>query len=105
MRKYNVAEIANLFNINEETVRRWIRFEGLMSSMESKKTGNVVDERDLFTFIERSKPKYFKMLVRHESQIDDTYFGKLKFLLDDLINERDRLNDRIDKIQKLLKES
>ena len=102
MRKYNVKEIAKLLNINEETVRRWIRFEGLKATQTSKKMGNVIDESDLFEFV-RTKPRYIMCLP--ESQIDSTYSKKLNDLLIDLINERDRLNDRINKIQVLLEES
>lgn len=103
MRKYNVTEIAKLLNVNKETVRRWIRFEGLKATQPSRKTGNVVDELDLFEFI-RTKPKYRKMLCLQDPQIDDTYSKKLNDLLTDLISERDRLNDRINKIQALLEE-
>ena len=103
MRKYNVTEIARLLSINEETVRRWIRSGSLKSTQASRKIGNVVDELDLFEFI-RMKPKYRKLLGISESQINDTYHKKLNDLLTDLINERDRLNDRINKIQALLEE-
>lgn len=103
MRKYSVMEIAKLLNVNEETVRRWIRFDGLKATQMSKKTGYVIDESDLFEFIQ-TKPKYRKMMCLPEPQIDDTYSKKLNALLSDLIFERDRLNDHINKIQALLKE-
>ena len=103
MRKYSVTEIAKLLNVNEETVRRWIRFEGLKATQTSKKTGNVIDELDLFEFI-RTKPKYRKMMCLSEPQIGDTYSKKLNDLLSDLIAERDRLDNRINKIKSLLEE-
>lgn len=104
MRKYSVTEIAKLLNVNEETIRRWIRFEGLKATQTSKKTGNIIDESDLYEFIQM-KPKYRKMMCLLEPQINDTYSKKLKELLSDLIAERDRLDDRINKIQTLLEES
>ena len=103
MGKYNVVEIANLLDVNEETVRRWIRSGELKSTQNSKKIGNIIDEQDLIEFV-RVKPKYRKLLGVPELQIDDTYYKKLNDLLNDLINERNRLNERIDKIQVLLKE-
>jgi excisionase family DNA binding protein len=54
---YNTKEIAELLNINEETVRRWIRSGKLKAERSSKKQGNVVYEEDLFEFIS-DKPKY-----------------------------------------------
>lgn len=104
MGKYSVTEIANLLNINEETVRRWIRFDGLKATQTSKKIGNVIDERDLFEYIQTKKPKYRKMICLPEYQVDDTYSKKLYDLLTHLIDERDQLNDRINKIQALLEE-
>ena len=104
MRKYNVTEIAKLLNISEETVRRWIRSGLLKSTITSKKTGNLIDEQDLYEFI-KEKPKYRSMLNQLEQQIDDTYTEKLNELLSDLIKKRDQLNDRINKIQALLEES
>ena len=103
MRKYNVKEIANLLNVNEETVRRWIRSGCLKSIRTSKKEGNVVDERDLYEFI-KTKPKYRTILDLSELQIDYVYNEKLEELLNELIRERNILNDRINKIQALLEE-
>ena len=57
MRTYNVAEIAELLQINKETVRRWIRSGELKSTQKSRKNGSVVDELDLFEFVQ-TKPKY-----------------------------------------------
>lgn len=101
MRKYNVMEIANLLKVNEETVRRWIRSGYLKSTITSMKNGYVINEQDLYEFV-RTKPKYRTMLGSLEVQIDDTYIEKRKKLLNDLISERDRINDCINKIQSLL---
>ena len=43
-------DIANLFKINPETVRRWIRSGELKSEMTSKKYGNRIRNRDLEEF-------------------------------------------------------
>ena len=103
MRTYKVMEIAELLNVNEETVRRWIRSDGLKARQTSKKTGNVINEQDLIEFV-RTKPKYRKMLCLQEPQIDNAYRETLKGLLIDLIHKRDQINDQINKIQLLLEE-
>ena len=104
MKTYSVAEIAKLLNVNKETVRRWIRSGQLKSTKKSKKDGNVIDELDLFEFVQ-TKPKYRNMVGVPEVQISNTYISEeLNYLLNDLIYERDKLNDEINKIQKIIKE-
>ena len=104
MKTYSVAEIAKLLNVNKETVRRWIRSGQLKSTQKSKRDGNVIDELDLFEFVQ-TKPKYRNMVGVPELQINNTYISEeLNSLLNDLIYERDKLNDEINKIQKIIKE-
>lgn len=103
MKTYSVAEIAKLLNVNKETVRRWIRSGQLKSTQKSRKNGNVVDELDLFEFVQ-TKPQYRNVVGVPELQINDTYSEELDYLLNDLIYERDKLNDEINKIQMILKE-
>ena len=104
MKTYSVAEIAKLLNVNKETVRRWIRSGQLKSTKKSKKDGNVIDELDLFEFVQ-TKPKYRNMVGVPELQINNTFISEeLNYLLNDLIYERDKLNDEINKIQKIIKE-
>lgn len=104
MKTYSVAEIAKLLNVNKETVRRWIRSGQLKSTQKSKRDGNVIDELDLFEFVQ-TKPKYRNMVGVPKLQISNTIIKEdLNYLLNDLIYERDKLNDEINKIQKLLKE-
>ena len=104
MKTYTVAEIAKLLNVNKETVRRWIRSGQLKSTQKSKRDGNVIDELDLFEFVQ-TKPKYRNMVGVPEVQISNTYISEeLNCLLNDLIYERDKLNDEINKIQKIIKE-
>ena len=104
MKTYNVAEIAKLLNVNKETVRRWIRSGQLKSTQKSKRDGNVIDELDLFEFVQ-TKPKYRNMVGVPELQISNTYISEeLNCLLNDLIYGRDKLNDEINKIQKIIKE-
>ena len=104
MKTYSVAEIAKLLNVNKETVRRWIRSGQLKSTKKSRRDGNVIDELDLFEFVQ-TKPKYRNMVGVPELQISNTYISEeLNYLLNDLIYERDKLNDEINKVQKIIKE-
>ena len=104
MKTYSVAEIAKLLNVNKETVRRWIRSGQLKSTQKSKRDGNVIDEFDLFEFVQ-TKPKYRNMVGVPKLQINNTIIKEdLNYLLNDLIYERDKLNNEINKIQKILKE-
>jgi len=57
MKTYSVAEIAELLDTNQETVRRWIRNNKLKSVITSNKGGHVVSQKDLDAFLE-SAPKY-----------------------------------------------
>ena len=103
MRAYDVREVARLLNINEETVRRWIRTGMLKATISSKKEGFIIDEIDLFEFA-CSKPKYGRLLGLIETKTDDTYRDELQLKLSKLIIKRDELNDRIYAIQTLLGE-
>lgn len=104
MKQYNVKDIAKKLNVNEETVRRWIRSGELKSTLSSKKEGNVVDEQQLFEFVQ-TKPKYRKMIGLEELPVKNTYSNNLTQLLNELIAERNKLNNFIDTIQSLLEES
>lgn len=104
MRCYSVKEIANLVSVNEETVRRWIRDGELKSTILSKKSGNTIKESDLHKFLNR-KPKYRVLIEVKEPKIDELYNGKLYELLDELISERNKLDNYINRIEKLLEES
>ena len=101
MSMYNAKEIADLLDINEETVRRWIRSGELKAERSSRKQGNIVYEKDLFDFIS-NKPKYKKMIRAKIQQRDNPF--SLNDLLNDLIIQRDLLNDYITKVQSLIKE-
>lgn len=57
VKNYTVKEISDMLDINEETVRRWIRSKKLPAVQVSKKTGNIVSETELQKFL-KSMPKY-----------------------------------------------
>lgn len=47
---YNVHDVALLFGVTEETVRRWIRSGKLTATLNSKKEGYVIFDIDLQRF-------------------------------------------------------
>ena len=104
MKEYTVAEVSGLLNVNEETVRRWIRSGELKSTQISRKSGNVINESALCEFVE-SKPKYRQLMTISSNRSDDVYREGLEKLLCDLITERELLDKQIDKIKNLLRES
>ena len=57
MRTYTVKQIADMFNTNPETVRRWIRQNKLNAQKSSYKSGNVISDVELQRFI-KTAPKY-----------------------------------------------
>ena len=101
MRIYSTKEISELFGVDNETVRRWIRTGELKAEQSSRKRGNIVYEKDLLDFI-YDKPKYKNMISSKIQPINNTFL--LNDLLNDLIIQRDLLNDYITKVQSLIKE-
>lgn len=59
---YTVKQVADLFNTNPETVRRWIRTGKLIAEKDSNKTGNVILESSLNAFV-KTMPKYSGLLA------------------------------------------
>ena len=55
MKSFSVEQIAELLNTNPETVRRWIRNDKLHATKSSNKSGWVVSEEELTSFIGKSK--------------------------------------------------
>ena len=97
---YTVSAVAELLCVDEETVRRWCRDGKLNALIDSKKKGWFITEYDLQEFV-RDHPKYESRLYTHVEppiDIDDMILS-----LADLIRQRDELNERINKIELLLK--
>lgn len=69
-KKYKVNEVAKMLGTNEETVRRWIRNNKLNASQQSKKTGNIINDGDLRTFLQ-DYPKYFERFMTSTASITE----------------------------------
>lgn len=62
MKTYTVKDISEMLNINPETVRRWIRTGKLKATKDSRKSGNIVSEQMLHSFL-KSSPKYAALVA------------------------------------------
>ena len=61
MKSYTVKEVAELLQVNPETVRRWIRDKKLNAQKASNKGGNKILESELRAFLKTS-PAYVTSL-------------------------------------------
>lgn len=59
---FTISEVASIFSVSEETIRRWIKSGQLRALIDSKKEGYKVAEKDLKEFVETQKPKYRRIL-------------------------------------------
>ena len=57
MEVYTVKQVADMLQINPETIRRWIRQKKLSAIQDSRKDGNVITKDSLNAFL-KSMPKY-----------------------------------------------
>lgn len=54
-----IHNVANILNVSEETIRRWIRSGDLKASINSRKSGYFIDPENFETFCMNHKyPKY-----------------------------------------------
>lgn len=63
MTYYSVAEIADAFGTNQETIRRWIRDDKLKAETGSLREGKKISEASLQAFLE-SHPKYASVAAK-----------------------------------------
>lgn len=105
MKRYTIRDISKMLNVSPETIRRWIRSGNLVGTAASKKGGFYVDEIELIKFVAK-KPKYRMRLEQQglpvNSVCDDMFKQELQATLREMIRERDRLNERILQLEKML---
>ena len=91
---YNVKQVAKICEVNEETVRRWIRSKKLKSERTSKKGGNYILKEDLKAFM-NSNPKYSCALS------EEDYIDRLNY---DIFLAKEQINFLQNHIKDLQKE-
>lgn len=105
MKTYTILQLAKMFSVNQETVRRWCRSGELKSILLSNKGGRMIGEYDLRDFLIRH-PKYReKYKVEHHDPIAEykAVRERLKNELDELELQKLAIEKRIAEIQELLK--
>jgi excisionase family DNA binding protein len=78
-KRYTTKEVAALFNVSEETVRRWIRNGDLKAYKQSNKSGHLITEDDLRNFVTK-RPKYRKFIDDRVNKSIETEVMKLAIL-------------------------
>lgn len=80
---YNVIEVSNIFDVNPETVRRWIRHGDLSSVKRSNRAGNKIPESALNDFVRLHPEYYFQYVTNHhktentETDMNDSSYEEL----------------------------
>lgn len=100
MSTYNVQEISKLLHVNEETVRRWIRKGDLKAEQSSKKKGNIVNDYELYRFI-NDKPKYKAMIAKENKKHVEPPLNEIVNLL---LTQRNLLDELILTLQSMTNE-
>lgn len=62
---YTVTQVSEMFNVDPETVRRWVRNGQLNATLECKRSGFHIDEESVNDFINRY-PKYRRIVLPTE---------------------------------------
>ena len=68
MSTYKVDDISKILDVNEETVRRWIRADKLHATKKSKRQGYIVEGSDFEEFL-NNHPKYRKKYGKHRVRV------------------------------------
>ena len=92
MKTYSVKQVAEMLNVNEETVRRWIRSGRLSAIQQSRRSGSVITEEGLKSFLE-SAPKYAKTTGAMLGVVGAT-LGFMT-LLESLVTMQSKMNDAL----------
>lgn len=109
-KSYNTKQIACMLEVDEETVRRWVRRGQLKGDLNrGKKGGFLVKESDLDEFI-KEHPRYQKIVLANADNVEaytltnlDQRISELEELIDNLnfnLEELRRIRDRLTKITK-----
>lgn len=92
MAVYTVKEVSEKFNVNPETVRRWVRKGIINADMTSKKCGMVIDELEFMKLPDKYRLNTYKS--------DNPYM--LKITLDELESIRYKVDALIQGIKRYM---
>ena len=77
--KYNVYQVAQMFDVSADTIRRWIKVGDLKSEIDSRRSGHVISESNLYEFVSQH-PKYAarmaKEVLDHYPEFENVRFNR-----------------------------
>ncbi len=62
MKSFNIYQVSQMLNMNQETIRRWIRSGSLKACLSSRKNGYEIEPKALADFL-REHPKYVDVVL------------------------------------------
>ena len=95
---YTVTQVSEMFNVDPETVRRWVRNGQLNATLECKRSGFHIDEESVNDFINRY-PKYRRIVLPTE-----VYSINNSNEIKSRLNKIKRYTNRIDELVKEIEE-
>ena len=97
---YTVTQVSEMFNVDPETVRRWIRNGQLNATLECKRSGFHIDEESVNDFIDRY-PKYGRIVLPTEVYLIDN-LNEIQSRLDKIKEYTKRIDKLVEEIEKLM---
>ena len=97
---YTVTQVSEMFNVDPETVRRWVRNGQLNATLECKRSGFHIDEESVNDFINRY-PKYRRIVLPTEVySINNS--NEIKSRLKKIKRYTKRINELVKEIEELM---
>lgn len=97
---YTVTQVSEMFNVDPETVRRWIRNGQLNATLECKRSGFHIDEESVNDFIDRY-PKYGRIVLPTEVYSIDNR-NEIQTRLNKIKRYTKRINELVKEIEELM---
>lgn len=100
---YTVKQVADICEVSEEQVRRWLRQDKMCGKKLSCKQGYLISKHNLEKFM-YDNPKYNKENKNIVIDVDQLLLNELKLRVSDLTVKLQLVNDELNKLNKFLKE-
>ena len=98
---YTVTQVSEMFDVDPETVRRWVRTDKLKAELKCNKSGFHIDEESVNDFINRY-PKYGKIAsLTKPSSVNDS-LNEIQIRLNKIRNYTKRIDKLVSEIEELM---
>ena len=98
---YTVTQVSEMFNVDPETVRRWVRNGQLNATLECKRSGFHIDEESVNDFISRY-PKYGRLVLPAIERPVIDRSNDIQRRLDKIKDYTKRINKLVSEIKELM---